>query len=412
MEKKLIWLWLSLLYGEGTDIYGRLMTYFETEQDIYDCDDNDVASIQWLTDSQKRKLLDKNMEHAEEVWEWCLENDVEIIAYSDDKYPQSLRCIEKFPAILYCKGKLPNFNEELSVSVVGTRSMSSYGQKIAFELGYTLSKGGAITVSGMARGIDATVAHGTINALGTTVAVLGSGIDIVYPRENTALMNQIIDCGAVITEFPPHTPPNGRNFPIRNRIISGISNATVIVEGDENSGAMITARLAMQQQKLLFAVPGPVGVHTSKGTNMLLKEEKALVARYATDVFAEFLKDYSDKIDLTKAKQRPSFIQRRKAIPDNSVDHAKKAKEIRKNVIETVKKFEEVFNDSEEKVDLSELSEVQLKIYNSMKKEETYSVDQLVALTGLSASEVMSNVSYLQIINRITEFEGSLYAKI
>ena len=143
--------------------------------------------------------------------------------------------------------ELPDFDNELSISLVGTRAMTTYGQKVAFELGYTLSRGGAITVSGMARGIDTSVAVGTLNAMGVTVAVLGCGIDVVYPRENANLMNKIIENGAVITEYPPHTPPNSWNFPVRNRIISGISNGTVIVEAPEHSGAMITARRAIKQ---------------------------------------------------------------------------------------------------------------------------------------------------------------------
>ncbi len=414
MEKKLIWLWLSLHFGAGSNIYSKLINYFENEQNIYDSDDSDMGLIHWLSDSQKNKLLNKNFEHAEEIYEWCLENDVEIITYSDDNYPSALRELEDFPAVLYCKGEMPNFDEELSISVVGTRSMTTYGQKIAFELGYTLSRAGAITVSGMARGIDGTVAVGTINALGTTVAVLGSGIDVIYPREHTSLMSRIIDYGAVITEYPPHTPPNSRNFPIRNRIISGISNGTVIVEADENSGAMITARLATKQRKPLFAVPGPVKMHTSKGTNLLLREERAMLARTAVDILEEFIEEYSDKIDFAKAKQRPTFSKSLMKTTNGSdrTEYSRRSTQTKRENIKLTKKFEEVIPPQAEETDLSGLSEIQLAIYKAMEAEKTYSADELADLTGFTISVIMAETSLLEIEGFIQELPGSCFVRV
>lgn len=420
MDRSTIWLWLSLHFGAGAEIYSKLITYFEDEQNIYDCDDADVARIGWLHDSQKSKLLDKNLDHAEEIIEWCEENEVQIIAYSDDNYPESLRELEDFPPILYCKGELPDFDNELSISLVGTRGMTTYGQKIAFELGYTLSRGGAITVSGMARGIDTSVAVGTINALGTTVAVLGCGIDVVYPRENVSLMNKIIESGAVITEYPPHTPPNSWNFPIRNRIISGISNGTVVVEAPEHSGALITARRAIKQRKLLFAVPGPARTHSSAGTNLLIREDGAKLTNDAIDIFEEFLEDYSHKIDLKKAKQRPKFsINALKlAAPGPNKSHFYDSH--RKNMKASrahMKKFEEQIDDNatddseENDVDTSDFSQEELKVFNAMKKRQAYSIDELVALTGLSVGDVMSVACTLQINGCVSELPGGKIVK-
>ena len=415
MDKKLIWVWLSLHFGAGSDIYSKLIEYFGCEQDIYDSDDSDMAIIDWLTESQKRKLLDKNLEHTEEITEWCLENDVEIIAYSDPSYPSSLKRLRDFPAVLYCKGDFPNFDEEPSISVVGTRSMTTYGQKMAYEFGYTLARGGAITVSGMARGIDGTVAVGTLNALKTTVAVLGSGIDVIYPREHRALMGRIIDYGAVITEFPPHTPPNSRNFPIRNRIITGISDATVIVEADENSGAMISARLAIKQEKILFALPGPTKMHTSKGTNLLLKEEKALVARHALDILENLVEQYPDKIDLAKAKQRPKFSKSmlKPIDEDDKSDLQRKAKEAKRATIKAVKRFEEILPSeaNDEQLDFSELTEIQAVICKSMSLNKTYSVDELVDLTTFTASVIMTELSLLEIEGIVQQMPGSVYLR-
>lgn len=411
MDRSTIWLWLSLHFGAGAEIYSRLITYFEDEQNIYDCDDADVARISWLHDSHKSKLLDKNLAHAQEIIEWCEENEVQIIAYSDDNYPASLRELEDFPPVLYCKGELPDFDNELSISLVGTRAMTTYGQKVAFELGYTLSRGGAITVSGMARGIDTSVAVGTLNAMGVTVAVLGCGIDVVYPRENANLMNKIIENGAVITEYPPHTPPNSWNFPVRNRIISGISNGTVIVEAPEHSGAMITARRAIKQRKVLFAVPGPAKTHSSLGTNLLIREEEAKLSTDAIDIFEEFLENYSHKIDLTKAKQRPKFSSSalKLASPGpNKSSFYQFWKDKRNSVRKSAKKFEEqISSDNDDKViDTSKLSPEEIKVYDTMQKGRPYSIDELVDLTSLSAGDVMSAASTLQIEGLIIELVG------
>ena len=418
MDKSLIWLWLSLHFGAGTKVYNKLITYFEDEQNIYDTDDSDMAIIHWLTDSQKSKLLDKNLDHAYEILDWCEDNDVQIITYADEQYPQALREISNFPAVLYCKGTMPDFNENLSLSVVGTRSMTTYGQKIAFDLGYTLSKGGAIVVSGMARGIDATASFGTLNALGVTVVVLGSGIDVIYPRENASLMNKIIEYGAVITEFPPSTPPNARNFPIRNRIISGISNGTVVVEADLQSGAMIIAKLATEQRKPVFSVPGPVRTYTSTGTNQLIRDGAKMVSN-AIDILEEFLEDYSEKIDISKAKVRPSFTKNILKVASNALDkknfydsYDKKLKKGKKETRKSARKFVELPSEEPEQTecDMSMFSEDDMVIYNAMESGKYMAIDDFVHL-GYTVPQIGASLSTLEIYGAITSNAGGLYLK-
>ena len=213
--------------------------------------------------------------------------------------------MKKFPAVLYYKGVLPDFENDLCISVVGTRKNTIEGQRNAYNLGYGLAKGGAVVISGMAKGIDSIAQKGALYAGGTSVAVLGCGIDIVDPKENIALMDKLMSVGAVVTEFPPKTPPNGQNFPVRNRLISAMSSATVVVEADLNSGSLITARMALDQGKELFAYPGPVNSNFSKGTNKLLTEG-AKVATEAIDVLEQFM-DKFPYIDLSASKQKPVF---------------------------------------------------------------------------------------------------------
>ena len=166
---------------------------------IYDCDDADVDGIDWLASHHKRKLLDKNLDHAHEVLDWCDYYDVKIVTPSDEEYPYPLRSLDKLPPVLYYRGNLPDFKNELCISVVGTRNLTMEGQRNAYNLGYGLAKGGAIVISGMAKGIDSVAQKGALYAGGRSVAVLGCGIDVVYPKENLALMEKLAAVGAVIT---------------------------------------------------------------------------------------------------------------------------------------------------------------------------------------------------------------------
>lgn len=425
MDKSLIWLWLSLHFGAGSSVYSKLYSYFGDEYEIYNCDDSDVRPIEWLNESQKRKILDKNLDHAHEVMDWCIDNEVEIIAYSSDKYPYALKTLDNFPAVLYCLGELPNFNEELAIAVVGTRDMTSYGQKSAYNLAFGLAKGGAIVVSGMALGIDATASLGAINALGTTVVVLGSGIDVIYPKQNAQLMRKIMEYGAVITEYAPGTPPNARNFPIRNRIISGISQATVVVEADENSGAMITARLTLEQKRKLFSVPGPIGAFHSTGTNLLIREG-AEIAMSALDVLEYFLDKYSDKISIAGAKMRPMFKRESlKVASGHDKDkfyesYEKKLKETKKQTKKLARSFKELPNEDDidrndeqskdQEIDTSCLSDEEKKIYDLMEKGKPVTEDDLVQ-KGYSIADVTSAFTMLEIAGAIEKRPGGFFVK-
>ncbi|MEW6006919.1 MAG: DNA-processing protein DprA [bacterium] len=199
------------------------------------------------------------------------ENGIRIIVVEDEEYPESLKLISDPPIVLYIKGKIIP-DDKLSIAIVGSRHSSSYGRNVCEMLGRELSKLGFTIVSGMARGID-TIAHrACLEAKGRTIAVLGSGLLNVYPSENKPLFEKICENGAVISEFPLDTPPFKDNFPRRNRIIAGLSLGCVVVEAKERSGALITARLAMESGREVFAVPGEITKETSKGTNKLIKE--------------------------------------------------------------------------------------------------------------------------------------------
>ncbi len=402
MNDKLIWMWLSLHFGAGSRIYHKLYAHFGSLEAIYDSDDADVALMDWLDLSRKKKLLDKSLSHAEEVIEWCKDNDVEIITPSDDNYPELLRLIDDYPAVLYCKGKLPDFKNELCISVVGTRKMTVYGQKNAYELGFGLAKGGATVISGMALGIDCTAQKGALYAGGSSVAVLGSGIDVCYPYQNKALMNKIINVGAVITEYPPHTPPNGTNFPVRNRIISALSPATVVVEADKNSGALITARKALSQGRMLFAFPGPVKNFSTDGTNQLLMEG-ARVATCAIDVLEQFLDKYSN-LNISASKEKPVFEKTVKVASSFNVDSFYGSKqEYQAPVTNIEPKVIERF-------DTSNLSQDEKTVYDAMSFDKPNSYDALASL-DYDASKLASILMMLEISGAIESTPGGYYIK-
>jgi len=204
---------------------------------------------------------------------------ISVITYFSEEYPELLKQISDPPMLIYCKGELP---VDVSVSIVGSRIATSYGVKAASQIADFLASNRITITSGMAKGIDSAAHSAAIKNGGKTIAVLGSGVDIIYPPENKRLYDQIIENGAVISEFEPGSYPSRWSFPQRNRIISGLSIATIVVEATKRSGALITARLAAKQGRTVMAVPGSIFSETSRGTNALIKDGAIPFTNYRT----------------------------------------------------------------------------------------------------------------------------------
>lgn len=298
MKDRLFEIWFALRCGVQNREFRPLLETYGTPYDLYKAEESELESLP-CSQGLKAKLADKSLGEATRIMEFCREKGVGILFWQDDDYPVSLRPLRDPPVLLYYKGKLPDLTKKLCVSVVGTRSMSEYGKRVAYKLGYELGAAGTVVVSGMALGNDGVAAAGAILSGGSTVAVLGSGIDVPYPREHGKLFAEIVAHGAVMTEFAPGTPPEGRNFPIRNRIISGLSQATVVVEGDLKSGALITARTAILQGRDIYAFPGNVGETNSAGTNQLISDGAAMVLS-ARDLLENYTFLYGDMLDTSK----------------------------------------------------------------------------------------------------------------
>lgn len=292
------WIWLAEGCGPASRYFGNLIDRFGDPFEIYRLDDFEIAQLK-LPNGVTQKLCDKNLTKAHEMLDICKSEDIDVITYGDGRYPEGLRNIVDPPAVLYCRGHFLSFDSVLSIGVVGTRNMSEYGRRNAYKSGYDLAKAGACVVSGMALGIDGAAACGALAAGGFTVAVLGCGVDEVYPKHHTTLMGEILRHGAVISEYPPRTKPNGYNFPKRNRIISGLSQGLLVVEASLKSGALITAKNAHEQGRDVFAIPGKLTEEGAGGPNSLIKEGAYPVHTMA-DVIKRYEFIYGDLIDKKK----------------------------------------------------------------------------------------------------------------
>lgn len=279
------WIALDLLPAIGPRTVRKLLERFHSPERILSTPVSEIkesgilnkAQIEALRNGPDEKKVDEVLGalEAAEAYALCLD---------DPAYPAVLRQIEDPPSVLYVKGSLDGF--EPAVAIVGTRSPSHYGKETAFTLARDLSTHGISIVSGLARGIDREAHLGALDGIAVTVAVLGSGVDTIYPPEHADLSDAIAKKGAVVSEFPPGTKPDARNFPRRNRIISGLSAGVIVIEASLPSGAMITARFAGEQGRLVMAVPGAVTNVRSQGPHHLIRQGATLV-QGAQDVIAE-----------------------------------------------------------------------------------------------------------------------------
>ena len=298
------WVWLATLPGLGHRTRLQLLEHFDSPEDIYYADEGELLLTPDITKAQAALLADKSLERTEQVLADCARDGQFILTMGDSLYPNRLRTIFDPPILLYGKGALPMFDDEVAVTVVGTRSCTPYGVRAASQLGYELSKQGALLVSGMAKGIDGAALKGALRAGGFTAAVLGGGADVIYPAENRRLYQDIAATGVILSEYPPGTVPKADHFPVRNRLLSALSLATVVVEAPEKSGALITAATALEQGREVFAVPGPFDAPMSRGTNALIREGAGLVCE-AWDVLSFYESRYPHKLRPLRAKLPP-----------------------------------------------------------------------------------------------------------
>ena len=407
MNNLLYWVWLSEKCTPNTPIFSILYHHFGSIERIYDSTEDELKSIYGLPKQKIKSLLDKRTNRAQEILNECLKNNISILPYSEELFPTRLRTIKNPPVLLYYRGRLPEFDKELCIGTVGTRNPSSYGCRCAYEISFDLALSGAYVISGMALGIDSICHSAALDAGGNTVAVLGCGIDIIYPKENTDLYNRLSANSTIISEYSPGTSATRYTFPQRNRIISGLSLGTIIVEAQQKSGAMITAQMAAEQNRDLFAVPGRVGEANSTGPNLLIKSGAKSVSS-ADDILHEYEFLFPDKIKMSKTnKKQKSNPYASSSNNPNSI--VKRQRNVLVNTVAVETECADTANESvneETKQYLENLPEEQKNICMCLSKAQPVTLEEIVNITNYSVSDTMSALTILEIQGIVNAVPG------
>jgi DNA processing protein len=316
-DEKCGWLALQMTPGLGNVACKNLIDKFDSPEQIFQASLSELTEVEGVRNEAARNIVEMKLatDPSTELRR-VEESGARIIPFLDPGYPVALREIHDPPILLYLKGKnIPQ--NAIFIGVVGSRHPTPYGIKSAEKIGQGLGRRGLGVVSGMARGIDSAAHWGCLAGRGFTIAVLGTGIDITYPASNKKLADKIIQEGAVISEFPLGTPPEPKNFPIRNRIISGLTKGVVVVEATKKSGSLITASLALEQGREVFAVPGSIHSFKSKGSHFLIKQGARLIEN-SDDILDELglNYDYAPKTDTFKEGPLPHMDESEKAVFD------------------------------------------------------------------------------------------------
>lgn len=395
------WLWLMTRKGVDAGSALQLLEYFSVPERIYYADSEDYEPVP-VSAGAKRGLLDKGLEEADHILGECERLGVRILTIQDAEYPQRLKQIALPPPILYIRGRLPRFDEEAAVAMVGARKSSQYGQRYAQRLGMELAAGGALLVSGIAEGIDSHAIRGALLGGGSVVSLLAGGVDVVYPRQHRELYEDVAAAGALISEYPPGTPHAGEHFPKRNRIISGLSLGVLAVECKRTSGTMITIRHAQDQDRDIFAIPGSLDAPMSEGTNWLIQQGAKLVT-CGEDILTEYRDRYPLKLKKGLPEQTIEVRMegiRRHIRPETEEDKPQKAKpdEKKKPVIPRSRQKSRFTDDG-------------LAVLFAL-GEKSYTIDELVEQTQIPTRRVLSALTVLQIDGAVEELSGKRFAAL
>ena len=318
------WIALNMTPGVGPRVTARLLEHFGSAEAIFDAPRRELALLRLTPESIESIATRELYGRAEAEIGKVRQFGGEILVLDDGVYPTLLRETYDPPVVLYMKGAWSECLDRPCVAIVGSRRCSTYGQNAALMLSRELAQRGVTIVSGLARGIDAAAHRGALEAGGRTVAVMGTGLDQIYPRDHRKLADDILkQNGALVTQFPLGTPPVSENFPYRNRVISGLSLGTVVVEAAENSGSLITARLAMEQNREVFAVPGNITSRNSFGTNYLIKGAGAKLVQQWQDVASELPAEIAAQLlpPPSRKKKQGELVDQLQLAPSDLNEH-------------------------------------------------------------------------------------------
>lgn len=379
MDTTKYWVWLSLALGTNNPKQKRIYELYDNIIDFYNGQDFEWRLCGVFTDKELKALADTKLSDAQDIVDKCEKLNYSIICFDNEEYPAKLKNIYAPPCVLYVWGKLPDFDNRLSIAMIGTRNATQYGVMASHVLSASLSKLGVIIVSGGALGIDSASHTSALEAMGTTVCVLGCGIDYPYLTSNAAMRKNIAKTGAVVSEYPPGTNSLPYHFPIRNRIISGLSDGVVVVEADEKSGSLITVNHALEQGREVFAVMGNINSRYSTGTNKMVKDGAVPVTSYL-DILEAFPNYQISTIDNVKENDARYSGQNNIEINKPPVTH-------------------------NEDIELSETLRI---IYRTIGNEPIH-IDKIVLETKLPVSNVLQSLTELELLGLISCQQGRLY---
>lgn len=384
MNDKLYWVWAQDALGISSSVKSdEIISYFGKAEALYFAGEYEWRISGIFTRGQINKLKSTGLDNAERIIAECEKYKIKIVTPDDRDYPSMLFKLPNLPLVLYVRGNLDCLKNKISIAIVGAREASDIGLRIARSLSASLSRSGAVVISGAAKGIDSAAHTGALNVGAKTVAVLGCGFGANYLPENEPLRREIAGHGALITEYPPHTPALGRNFPFRNRIISGLSYGTVVIEANERSGSLRTVNHAIEQGRDIFAVPGDITSSMNMGTNRLLREGAKPVFN-AMDVLEEYAERFPDLLDIDRIETTlKTEAQRLKSAP-------KKAQTFEKPIVS------------------QKISDKARLVCDAFNK-EIMQADELILSTGLSAVEFMSAMTELELLGVIEPLAGKNY---
>lgn len=385
--------------GLGSVLFSRLYHAFGSCSGVFAASESDLLSISgvgWTLANEIRKGPDEKK--VREELAGVSRFGLKTLVFIDAEYPPRLREISNRPPILYVRGNLL-LEDRNSVAIVGTRNATNYGLRTATELAHLLAARGITIVSGLARGIDSAAHRGALGGGGRTIAVLGSGFQDPYPPENVVLIEEICMSGAVISEFPVNAPPDRGNFPARNRIISGMTLGTIVVEAPNKSGALITSRYALEHGREVFAVPGPVGQPHSIGTNALIRDGAKLVSN-TEDILRE-LRPLLSWEPLPKSAE-PALVPDRKEKKE-SVSRTKEKKE---TVVAKSRKLFETKKHAPPTLNAQESALIE------MINNEPIHIDELTRRSGLASHKVASLLMAFEIDGLIQRTAGQMYIRV
>ncbi|MBN1473077.1 MAG: DNA-processing protein DprA [Syntrophaceae bacterium] len=364
------WIALKSIPGIGNVLFFTLLDKFGSIESVFGASANELSQTAGISKKIAAQIVNyKGWDKLQSYIDKLNSADIKIITFQDKLYPKYLHNVYDRPAFLYTRGHLEE--DDINLAIVGSRAASTYGKYTTERISRELAQKGVTVVSGMARGIDSAAHRGALAARGRTIAVLGSGLDVIYPPENKKLFAEIIENGAVISEFPMGTPPIAANFPSRNRIISGMSYGVLVVEAGEKSGSLITARLALEQGREVFAVPGSVETPTSRGANRLIKEGAKLIEN-AEDILEEII----PQLEKAKVLSETLTSENEAELP---------AKEIK-------------------------LTKIEKQVADFIFDKRIH-IDDIIAGTNLSPADVLSTLMSLELKNLVTQHPGKYFSR-